>query len=79
VGGCGTGADPHSAQLLLDPEALSASARSLAAVRNMVVPLNASAFAALRHLDERFCALRTVGIIIDTPPNMCAPVRMESP
>ena len=72
MGGGGKGADPGSARLLLDPEALSASAGSLAALRNLAVPLNASGFAALRRLGDRFGALRTLGIIIDTQARMCA-------
>lgn len=59
------GVDAASAQLLLGPtEALTASADSLAAVRNLVVPPTTVGVAALRRLGERFPALRSLGIIL---------------
>ena len=68
----GTGTDPYSGQLLLDPAALAASADSLASVRNLVVPLTAAGVAALRRLGDRFRALRVLGIVVDTGAKPCA-------
>ncbi len=68
----GTGADPACTWLVLGrPQGnlLAGAAGTLAAVRNMAVPLDADGVTALQRLGSRFPALRSLGIVL----RMCVP------